>query len=34
MITSFGRGSAFHMGAAFSGENVGLREEKEVKSCV
>lgn len=26
MITSFGRGSAFHIGAAFSGENVGLRE--------
>ena len=26
MITSFGRSSAFHIGAAFSGENVGLRE--------
>ena len=26
MISSFGRGSAFHIGAAFSGENVGLRE--------
>ncbi|MBU4483865.1 hypothetical protein KKA47_00410 [bacterium] len=26
MITSFGRGSAFHLGAAFSEENVGLRE--------
>lgn len=26
MITSFGRGSAFHIGAAFSEENVGLRE--------
>ncbi|MFH1873784.1 MAG: hypothetical protein ABH859_01175 [Pseudomonadota bacterium] len=26
MITSFGRGSDFHIGAAFSGENVGLRE--------
>ena len=26
MITSFGRGSAVHIGAAFSGENVGLRE--------
>lgn len=26
MITSFGRESAFHIGAAFSGENVGLRE--------
>jgi len=26
MITSFGRGSDFHLGAAFSGENVGLRE--------
>jgi len=26
MITSFGRGSDVHLGAAFSGENVGLRE--------
>lgn len=26
MITSFGRGSVFHIGAAFSGENIGLRE--------
>ncbi|OGQ46492.1 MAG: hypothetical protein A3I05_00740 [Deltaproteobacteria bacterium RIFCSPLOWO2_02_FULL_44_10] len=26
MITSFGRGSAVHIGAAFSGENIGLRE--------
>lgn len=26
MITSFGRGSAVHIGAAFSGENLGLRE--------
>lgn len=26
MIISFGRGSDFHIGAAFSGENVGLRE--------
>ena len=26
MITSFGRGSALHIGAAFAEENVGLRE--------